>query len=327
MADVITSTYTNVSSGVREMKDTIFDDVADIITNISPSKTPFIASIGKRKATNTLFEWLEDELKSPTGTNKQIEGADAASATRKSPSRLSNQCQIFTDTFTVSGTLEAVNTIGRQDHGKYELEKSIKYMLTEMEYAFINNTAALAGDAATARQTKGMAGFVATNDASFATYAATNDFAEDSFIKMAEWCFTSGGEPSKLLVSPAQARKIAWWNGAGKITNMINATEKTMVLAVMILDTPFGRVQVTIDLFIAQDDQNGTKYNQVYLYDPGLFAVATLRSMKTSPLAKTGDSSKYQTVVEAGLECKAERAHAKCGKCATDYTSTAPGRG
>ena len=45
MADVLTSYYSNQSPGVREMKDTIFQDVDGQIQTITPHKTPFIASI------------------------------------------------------------------------------------------------------------------------------------------------------------------------------------------------------------------------------------------------------------------------------------------
>lgn len=327
MPDAITSTYSNETPGVREMGDTIFEDVDDIITNVTPHKTPLIAACKKRKAANTDFEWMEDELKKPTGANRAVEGADAVATTRKPPKRLNNFTQIFEDTFKISGTMGAVKTIGREDHGKYELEKSIKYLLTEMEYAFINNETKDAGDGSTGRLTMGLAGFLATNDVSFGSYAATNDFNETLLVQMAEACFNEGGEPSTLLVAPSQARKIAWWNGAGKITTNANQDDKTLVLAVLVLDTPFGRIKVTIDLFIAVDDQAGTKYSQVYLLDPSMCAVATLRSMKTEKLGKTGDNDKYQTLVEAGFIVRAEKAMAVCGKCATDYTSTAPSRG
>lgn len=327
MSDVLTSTYTNTSTGVREMQDTVWEDIWDTITNITPADTPFLSAIGKRKVANVLFEWLEDELKSPTGTNKAVEGADAVATTRSQPVRLNNYVQIFSDSFKVSGTVDAEKTIGRDKVSSYEASKSIKYLLTEMEYALINNATNAAGDASTARQTKGMAGFLTTNDKSFASYAATNDFEEDKFVAMAEACYSTGGKPTTLLVPPSQARKIAWWNGAGKITTMSNATDKEMILSVLVLETPFGRVKVVIDRFIANDNQSGTLYNQVYLIEPEKFRLATLRPMKTTQLAKTGDADKWQTLCEVGLECRAEKAMAVCGKCATDYTSTAPSRG
>lgn len=54
MADSTLSTYSNSSTGVLEMSDTIFEDVEGVIQMISPHDTPFSAAIGKAKATNTL---------------------------------------------------------------------------------------------------------------------------------------------------------------------------------------------------------------------------------------------------------------------------------
>ena len=83
MSDVVTSTYSNSSTGVREMSDTIFEDVEGVIQNISPKDTPFQASIGSGKATNTDHKWLEDTLQSATGTNAAVEGADAVATTAR----------------------------------------------------------------------------------------------------------------------------------------------------------------------------------------------------------------------------------------------------
>ncbi len=120
MSDYTTSTYSNTSPGVREMKDSLFQDVENMIQTITPDKTPFIASIASIPARNVLHEWLEDEMKPPTGINKAIEGADAVATARTAPVRLSNYCQILEDTSKISGTLSAVDPIGRSKQKNYE---------------------------------------------------------------------------------------------------------------------------------------------------------------------------------------------------------------
>ncbi|WP_173087050.1 SU10 major capsid protein, partial [Fundidesulfovibrio magnetotacticus] len=290
MADSLTSYYSNSGAGVREMKDTIFEDLENMIQTITPHKTPFVSSLKPLKARNVLHEWLEDELKSPTGTNKAIEGSDAVATDRIVPKRMSNYCQILEDSFKISGTLDAVTPAGRKSLTRYEMDKSLKYLNTELEYAALNNAAASAGDSGSARQMKGLEGFVATNDKSFATYASGNDFNEAKFLEMSQACYEAGGEPGILLVGPVQARKVANWNQAGRITVNTNASEQTLVMAVMVLETPFGRMKVTIDRYLAKDDDSGTKYDRVYVYDPDRCSVAYLRPFKCVELAKTGDS-------------------------------------
>lgn len=319
-SDVTVSTYTNQSTGVREMTDTIFEDVEGIIQNISPKDTPFQASIGSGKATNTLHSWLEDTLETADGTNAAVEGADATAVTMVPPQKLSGYTQIWEKTFKLSGTMDAVNTIGRGEESSYMLSKSISYLKTEMEYALINNAAAVAGDATTARKTKGLKGYISTNDFSYATYAATNDFDETKFMLMMEACFSAGGKPSVLMVPPKQSVVISAWDGAGKVTVNQDATTKTLTMAVMVLDTPFGVVNIIMDKFVAPDIDTvpnpDVNYSRVFLYDPAMLQVAWLRKMKTTELAKTGDNMKYQTVAEACFVCKAEKAHAMAGKCA-----------
>ena len=316
MSDVTTSTYTAKSTGVQPYMDTVYEDVEGIIQMISPSKTPFIASIGNVKAKSTYHEWLEDELKAPTGTNKAIEGADATATTRVPPARLGNYTQIIEDTYKLSQTSIAVDNIGRKAE-RYEADKSMKYINTEIEYAALNNAAYASGNAGTARAMKGLEGFVSTNDKSYGSYASTNDFSEAKLMEMAQASFTAGGEPDILLVGPAQSRKISNWNQTGRITVNTNATEKTLTMAVMVLETPFGRLKIVLDRYIAQDTSTSL-YDRVYLYDSQRLAMATLRPFKADPLAKVGDSQKYQGVWEGTLVCWNEKSAAKCKRCATD---------
>ncbi|WP_243358363.1 SU10 major capsid protein [Fundidesulfovibrio terrae] len=318
MADSLTSYYSNSGAGVREMKDSIFVDVENMIQTVTPHKTPFISSIKTLKAKNVLHEWLEDELKTPTGANKAIEGADAVAQARTAPVRLSNYCQILEDTFKISGTLDAVTPLGRSRVKQYEMDKSFKYLNTELEYAALNNATANAGDAGTARQMKGLEGFVTTNDKSYAAYASGNDFSEADLLAMSQACYEAGGEPSVILVGPVQARKIANWNQAGRITVNTNASEQTLVMAVMVLETPFGRMKVTIDRYIAKDTDTGNSYDRVYVYDPSRCSMAFLRPFKCVDLAQTGDSVKCQSIVEATFVMHNEKSAAKCKKCATD---------
>jgi hypothetical protein len=46
------------------------------------------------------------------------------------------------------------------------------------------------------------------------------------------------------------------------------------------------------------------------LADPKMFAVATLRGIRSEPLAKTGDNERFMTLAEKTLVCRNEKAHA-----------------
>lgn len=312
MSDTTTTYYSNTSTGVREMSDTIFEDVEGVIQNISPTDTPISSMIGKTKATSPLHEWLEDDLKSVTGSNAAIEGADATATARSAPSRLNNYCQIISDVFKVSGTLDASSTIGRKEESKYQLEKSLKYMANELEYTIINNTSASAGSASAGRTMKGLKGFITTNDGYYTSYSTANDFSEAKFMKMAQDCYDAGGKPNVLAVPPRQARVIADWDQNSRITVNTNASEKTLVMAVMVLETPFGRVKVVVDRHIgATTESTGVTSDHIFLIDPSMLKIAYLRPLKTTELAKAGDARKFQSLMEATLVCYNEKAHAE----------------
>ena len=310
MADILTSTY-----NPADMGDTIYEDVEGVIQNITPHKTPFIASIGKGKAEQTHHEWLEDTLKAPAGSGQAKEGADAVATLRAIPDRLENYTEILQDTFLVTGTQDKVNTIGRAGSSTYQLEKSLKYLNTELEYSAINNASLNAGAAGTARVSKGMAGFVSTNDETFASYANTNLFTEAILMNMSLSIFAACEEDQHiLLVNSYTAKQIAGFDHDSRITVNTNADEKKLVMSVMVLETPFGTIRVVLDRYIATVTDTSKDYSSAYLYEPGKMSVAWLRNFKTTELAKTGDSRKYQTVGEACLVVHSEKAAAKCGK-------------
>ena len=90
----------------------IAEDISDIITNISPTKTPFQTSIGSEKIDNRLFQWQEDSLRA-VADNKALEGFVAADVARTATTLRSNYTQILSDVFRISSTADAVRTYGR----------------------------------------------------------------------------------------------------------------------------------------------------------------------------------------------------------------------
>ena len=113
MAVVTGTTSTHNQAGLRE-------DLWDVITNSSPTDTPFQDNIDKTKAKAKLHEWLTDSL-AAVAVNAQIEGDDASYATAVTVTRLTASTQILRKTFLVSGTLEAADKAGRKSEIKYQL--------------------------------------------------------------------------------------------------------------------------------------------------------------------------------------------------------------
>ncbi len=129
MATATFQTYQQV--GIKE-------DISDIITNISPTKTPFQSSIGNEKIHNTFFQWQEDSLRA-AATNSAVQGADAVDITITPTVLRNNYTQIMQETVKVAGTTDAVSTYGRARESAYQMAKSAAQVKRDLEFAMVGS--------------------------------------------------------------------------------------------------------------------------------------------------------------------------------------------
>ncbi|TFH50924.1 MAG: hypothetical protein E4H01_01175 [Lysobacterales bacterium] len=96
------------------------EDLSNMITNISPTETPFQSMAGREKATSVKHEWQIDSLKA-AAANAQVEGDTPSNTTVTPTTRVFNATQISSYAFNVSGTQRAVDPAGRADELAYQL--------------------------------------------------------------------------------------------------------------------------------------------------------------------------------------------------------------
>ena len=123
----------DVASGTSDAMVSQREDLSNFISMITRDETPFLASIGKAKATAIRHEWQTDALAAPADS-RIAEGVDYADAGTSASSnefpagfttvgghrtRLSNVCQINGKTITVSGTRRAIDQAGVADEYAY----------------------------------------------------------------------------------------------------------------------------------------------------------------------------------------------------------------
>ena len=82
-----------------ELNNGLKDDLAEVISNISPFETPFLSSLSKVKANSTKIEWLKDALEAPVATNLQLEGDVYNPTAQNDITRLDNIAQISAKAF------------------------------------------------------------------------------------------------------------------------------------------------------------------------------------------------------------------------------------
>lgn len=305
MATLITNNATNVR-----------EDLGDVISRISPEKTPFKTEIGSSKATATNHYFLKDTLAAANKDNAAIEGADAVFGTLTPPDKISNTTQNFTKFVQVSGTLQAVNTAGTKDEYARQVAKVGAELNRDIEAALVSANASVYGTGSTSGKLGGAEAWIKTNAFHGATGATAGytagavgavtpgtlrDLTEDMFNEMVQEVWNEGGDPTLVIAPGKLKQKISGFLGNG--TKYQDANAKTIYQGVDYYVSDFGKHQIIPHHFMSS--------TTVIAFDPSLWAVATLRSLKKVDLAKTGDSDKKMLVTELTLECRNEAGNGK----------------
>jgi hypothetical protein len=273
------------------------ENISDIITNISPRKTPFLSSIGSEKIHQPLFQWQEDSLRSVNGTGAAaVEGADPSDITVTPTVMRNNQTQIFVEAVKVSETAQASLAYGRAKELAYQMSKTSAALKRDLENAFVGTAQVLnAGSSSTARNMAGVQQQVAAGNINYMG-AATN-LSEAGLLIALQNAFTAGADPDRIQVTPSNSIVVAAFaSAAGRYRTFTDPKSNNIVNAVNLYVSPFGEQKVEINRFI--------KAKNTLIYEPSMWSQATLRPWTRQTLAKTGDAEKQMIVGEFSLKHK-----------------------
>ena len=283
-------TYDSV--GIRE-------DLANAIYDISPTTTPFMSTVGRSKSTNTYSEWQTDSLADVDLNNAQVEGADAVSGVLAPTTRVGNYTQISDKVIQVSTTDDKVDSAGRSTETAYQLSKASAEIKRDMESILLSAQVKDEGTSSTARKLGGLASWITTNVVDTTGVAPTEDNLKEAVLK----AYTAGGEPTVLLVSPANKQVFSTFSGIAEQRFQAPGTGQTKIIgAADLYMSDFGQLSVVPDRFLSDDFS--------YVLDPSMASVSYLRPFKSQKLAKTGDNEKHLLNVEYTLRVNNEAAHA-----------------
>jgi len=287
------------------------EDLANIISMISPTDTPFLSGIAKISATATNHEFQTDSLAAPSSTNAVIEGDDATTEALTPTVRLSNNTQISDKVPRVTGTQREVDSAGRSDEMAYQIMKKAKELKNDVESSLLASNAKVAGSSSVARECAGVPAWLATNTSHGATgSAATGDgtdvpvdgtqraFTETLLQGVLASCWDEGGNPDTIMVGSFNKQAASAFTG--NATRNINSGEKKLVNAIDVYVGDFG------DLVIIPSRHMRSRDELVLEMDKWKFAV--LRDFQSNPLAKTGDTDREQLLVEYTLQASNEAA-------------------
>ena len=290
---------TTAATGNRE-------DLTDTIYRISPTQTPTLNMASKSKATNTLHEWQTQDL-AAAADNAQAEGDNASAKTVTPTVRLNNRTQISTKTVIVSGTQQAMNPAGRKDELAYQLALASAEIKRDMEFGLTQNDVL----ATSPRKSRGLRGWVVdnvnNNGGTLASYTGNTGytagtqraFTEAQVKDVLQKCYTAGGEPNMLMLSPSAKQTFSGFTG--NATRFDKSEDAKLYASVDYYVSDFGTLQAVPNRFMAARD--------VFLLQSDKLAIAYLRPFQTVELAKTGDAEQREIIVEYTMECRAPKAH------------------
>lgn len=307
MAKLSGTVVTTDIKGIRE-------DLSDVITMISPKKTPLFSALKKGKATNTLHEWQTDELAAVDTANAKAEGNDAAFTVPAATVRLGNYCQIADKTAMVSGTVEAVDKAGRKSEMAYQMSKRMAELKRDIEGILFANIAASGTDP---RKSAGLPAWIKTNvdkdaggtNPSYTTLpnatrgdGSTRAVTEAMLKNVIQLAWNEGAEPSYISCGASVKSAISLFAGnADKVFNINSAKPGTIIAAADVYVSNFGTLTVHANRFQRTRD--------CWVLDFDYIGLDYLRPFATEKLAKTGDAEKRLINVEFTLKVRQEKAH------------------
>lgn len=274
----------------------------------------------KKETSNGIFtEWQVQELAAASTTNFHNEGADTATAAATPTSRIGNYHQISKKVFATSGTLDAVDTAGREREHNYqkvlkalELRRDIEKMVGDTDVARSASDPRKSASLScwmTNGSVGGGSGAFATGDGSDAitngddralTLALIEDAQQDAYV--------DGGNPRLMIMSPTNKANFSDLSASGNLVsndvNMTAAKEVTYVGSTSIFLGDFGTIEATPSRQLGND--------RIFLIDPDFVSICTLngRNFLEEDLAKVGDATESHIVIEWALKPTAPKAHA-----------------
>ncbi len=296
------------------------EDLSDVIWRAYEGETPVIDAIKKNKATGSNHEWQEDSL-AAAAANAHIEGDDATPADPAATTRLSNYAQIFKKHAVVSGTQEAVLKAGRKSEMAFQIDKRMKEIKLDLEFACLGNgvangigNAKVAGNNTTARElgsietyltsnvSVGATGSAATgNSVDTMTTGTDRDLTEAILAAVLTTAYTNGAMPKMLVVSPTNKGVVGDFT-AGGATRYVSTDASSLNVSIDVYEGDFHHLKVV-------PCRNSIGDN-VYCIDPEMLAISELRGLFSKDLATTGDSWRKEIIMECTLEVCTEAAHA-----------------
>lgn len=294
------------------------ENLTNLISNLSPTDTPFYSNAGRGKCTAVLHEWQTQALASAATNNAKVQGDDwTAFGARAATVRVGNYTQIAGKNVRVSGTAEAVNAAGRDDEMDYQMMLVAKEIKRDIETGILSaNAAGSAGNASTAAVAAGPLAWVKTNVDYYTTdggnpawtsgvpSAVRTDggtlraFTETNLKAVLKLGFDNGANFSTLMVGGFNKGAVSAFSGVATKTFYTDQAGPTKIIgSADVYVGNFGNVAVVPNRFQRERD--------AWLVDFDMVSFPFLRPFFTQDLP-SGDYRAKALLCEYTLQVKNE---------------------
>ena len=156
------------------------------------------------------------------------------------------------------------------------------------------DNAAVAGNSSTAREMASVTQQIASGNTKDAGSNSTDPLTESKILETHQAVYTAGGDPTQLMIKPADSTIVAGFTAASGRNRTFNDQTTQLTAVVDILVNPFGTLNVVLN--------RHQLTTHAFLLDPTMWRTLVLRPVTRTLLSKTGDSDKHFVVGEMSLK-------------------------
>lgn len=237
----------------------------------------------------------------------------------------------------VSETQRNVEAYGRSDELEYQVEKRMREIKTDLEYAAVGNQQSTAGTTSVARTMAGYESWVASNRTSVGTgtnqstygysggtvlapvdSTVTGTMTETSLRQVIAACYTAGGDPEILMAGVAiKARMSQVLTGiATRYRNVESGKMAQIIGGADLYVSDFGTHKIVPNRVISRGSTSRDR--NILVIDPTYWKLGVLQDWRMKDLAKTGLSDRKIISGEFTLMALNEKSSGKV----TDISAT-----
>ena len=297
------------------------EDLIDKIFQTSPTETPISSGASRVTATSTFHEWQRDSLASANANNAMIDGDDTALNAQTATERVGNHLQIFSKVIGTSRRANLIKKAGRASEQAYLKAKALMELKRDIEAMVVSGNAAVASTTSVAGKSAGLGvqlykntshgvgGSTVSWTAGAPTVAATAGTGRAMLVTqlntVQQSIFTNSGvQPDMIVMGPAHKAVFSTFTGIAQNRLDTGRKQGAVVTGADIFIGDFGQLTVTPHYLMAGS-------TNAYLLNMDYIDMAFLDGVKTSDLAKTGDSEKQLITADCCLAVRSSDAQGK----------------